>query len=73
MLVTDWIFTRVSDPFANARRVAGFGDYWQAVVPGSDHFDDYAERSGVICLYWLDAMNRTVRCDRFAMLSLPIG
>jgi len=50
----------------------GFADYWLAVVPGSDHFDDYAERSGVICLYWLDAMDRTVRCDRFTTLSLPV-
>jgi hypothetical protein len=71
-LVTDWIFTRLSDPFANARRVEGFADYWQAVVPNSDHFDDYAERSGVVCLYWVDVTAGTVRCDRIATLSLPI-
>lgn len=72
VLVTDWIFTRITDPFANARRVPGFADYWQAVVPGSDHFDDFAERSGVVCLYWLDVRERSVRCDRIASLSLPI-
>jgi hypothetical protein len=72
LLVTDWIFTRLGDPFANARRVEGFADYWQAVVPNSDHFDDYAERSGVVCLYWVDVEARTVRCDRIATLSLPI-
>lgn len=72
VLITDWIFTRISDPFGNARRVPGFADYWQVVVPGSDHFDDFAERSGVVCLYWIDVTDRTVRCDRFATLSLPI-
>ena len=72
VLVTDWIFTRISDPFGNARRVPGFADYWQAVVPGSDHFDDFAERSGVVCLFWIDVTDGTVRCDRFASLSLPI-
>jgi len=63
VLLTDWIFTRVSDPFANARRVVGFADYWLAVVPGSDHFDDYAERSGVICLLLArrDGPDRQVR------------
>jgi hypothetical protein len=71
-LVIDWIFTRLSDPFGNARRVDGFADYWQAVVPDSDHFDDYAERSGVVCLYWVDVAARSIRCDRIATLSLPI-
>ena len=72
VLVTDWVFTRMSDPFANARRVQGFEDYWQAVIPGSDHFDGYAERCGVVCLYWLDVSSRTVVCDRIASLSLPL-
>jgi hypothetical protein len=73
VFVTDWIFTRSNDPFDNARRVAGFADYWQAVIPNSEHFDDYAERCGVICLYWIDVSARSVRCDRFASLSLPLG
>ena len=68
----DWIFTRITDPFVNARRVEGFEDYWQAVVPRSEHFDDDAERCGVVCLYWLDVQRRIVRCDRFASLGLPI-
>lgn len=71
--VTDWIFTRSADPYADARRVPGFADYWQALVPGSEHFDDHAERCAVVCLYWIDAEDRTVRCDGFASLSLPIG
>ncbi len=70
--VLDWIFTRMRDPYADARRVPGFADYWQAVVPNSDHFDDHAERCAVVCLYWIDAVARTVRCDSFASLSLPI-
>lgn len=72
VLVTNWIFTRISDPFVNARRVAGFEDYWEVVVPHSDHFDDCAQRCGVICLYWLNVGARTVCCDRFASLSLPV-
>ena len=70
--VLDWIFTRSRDPYADARRVAGFSDYWQAVIPRSEHFDDHAERCAVVCLFWLDAAVRIVRCDRIADLSLPI-
>ena len=59
------------DPYADARRVPGFADYWQAVLPGSGHFDAHGERCAVICLYWLDAEARTIRCDRLASPSLP--
>jgi hypothetical protein len=72
IVVTDWIFTRVADPFANARRVEGFPDYWQAVVPDSEHLDDNVELCGVVCLFWIDVRGRSVRCDRIASLSLPI-
>ncbi len=70
--VLDWIFTRMRDPYADARRVSGFADYWHAVVPNSGHFDDRAERCAVLCLYWVDDAGRTVRCDRIASLSLPL-
>jgi len=58
--VLDWIFTRSRDPYADARRVPGFADYWQAVIPRSEHFDDNAERCAVMCLFpplsaWGDA------------------
>lgn len=72
LLVTYRIFTRSRDPFADARRIAGLADYWQAVIPHSDHFDDHAARCGVLCLFWVDVRRRSVRCDRFASLSLPI-
>lgn len=72
VLVIDWLFTRMRDPYADARRIAGFADYWQAVVPDSAHFDDHGEWSAVVCLYWVDPAARTVRCDRIASLSLPI-
>ena len=71
--VLDWIFTRLRDPYTDARRVPGFADSWQAVIPSSEHFDDHAERCAVVCLFWLDATARIVRCDRIASLSLPIG
>lgn len=69
---TAWILSRASDPFSGAQRVEGFADYWQAVVPNSEHFDNYAERSCVVCLFWIDVASRSVRCDSFASLSLPI-
>lgn len=72
VLVTDWIFSRMADPFVNARRAPSFSDYWQAVVPRSEHFDDHAERCGVVCLYWVNVIERAVRCDRIVSLSLPI-
>lgn len=61
VFVTDWIFTRVSNPFDNARRVTGFADSWRAVIANSDHFDDHAERCAVICLHWIDVSTRSVR------------
>jgi len=70
--VLDWIFTRSRDPYADARPVPGFADYWQAVIPRSEHFDDNAERCAVVRLFWLDASACSVRCDRVASLSLPI-
>ncbi len=70
--VLDWIFTRLRDPYTDARRVPGFSDYWQAVIPSSEHFDDHAEPCAVVCLFWLDDNARIVRCDRIASLSLPI-
>lgn len=70
--VLDWIFTRMRDPYADARRVSGFADYWETVIPDSDHFDDHAERCAVIGLYWVDPSDRNVRCDRIASLSLPL-
>ena len=69
--VTRWIFTRHDDPMANARRVAGFADLWEAVIPDSEHFDDNLSRCAVVCFYWVDVAGRTVRCDSFASLSLP--
>lgn len=71
--VLDWIFSRTSDPYADARRAPGFADYWHAVVPHSEHFDDHGERCAVVCHYWLDPTARTVRCDGIASLSLPLG
>lgn len=70
--VLDWVFTRTSDPFSGARRVPDFADYWQAVLPHSEHFDDALERCAVVCLFWIDVRRRAVRCDRIASLTLPI-
>lgn len=72
MRVLDWVFTRSEDPFLQARRVSGFTDYWQAVVPGAEHFDDHAEYCAVVCTYWLDVAANEVQCDRVASLSLPL-
>lgn len=44
---------------------------WEAVIPGSEHFDDELSRAVVVCFYWVDVAAGTVRCDSFASLSLP--
>ena len=65
--VTQWIFTRMDDPYALARRADGFADYWWAVVPGSEDPDGRV----VLCFFWIDPAARTARCDTFSSLSPP--
>lgn len=50
------------------RRVEGFADHWFGRVPNSD------DGAGcvVTCSFMADRETRTVRCDLFVSLTLPI-
>jgi hypothetical protein len=49
------------------RRERGFDNLWYGMVPGTEFHG-----SAVVCSYFVDELNRQVRCDSFATLSLPI-
>lgn len=67
LLVTDWWFTRLEDPFAGAKRDGVRDSGWYAQVPGSV-VGGYA----VLCSWVVLVSDRTVTCDSIATLSLPI-
>jgi len=68
LLVTAWIMTRYDDPYQGVRREPGFPNLWFGVVPNS------GDGSGavVVCAYWIEESTRTVSCDSFATLNLPL-
>jgi hypothetical protein len=66
-LVATWILTRFDDPYQGVRREPGFPNLWFGQVPGSLHGDH-----AVFCTYRIFELDRSVRCDNFATLSLPI-
>lgn len=68
-IVMDWILTRDDDPYQGARREKGFPNLWVGRVPNSN------DGSGnvVVCSYcWIKESSRTVCCDNFGTLSLPL-
>lgn len=67
LLVTGWILTRYDDPYAGARREAGFDGLHYCTVPGTAH-----QGRAVVCSYWVNDGSRTVICSSFATLSLPL-
>lgn len=68
LIVTAWILTRYDDPFQGVRRESAFPNLWFGAVPDSE---DGAGKV-VVCSYWIAESTRTVRCDSFATLSLPL-
>jgi hypothetical protein len=66
-LVATWILTRFDDPYQGVNRVSGFANLWFGQVPGSVHGEH-----AVCCTYRIFELERTVHCDNFATLSLPI-
>jgi hypothetical protein len=68
MVVTAWVLSRYDDPYQGVRRENGFPNLWYGPVPNSG---DGAGRV-VVCSYWIMESSRTVRCDSFATLSLPL-
>lgn len=68
LLVTAWIMTRYDDPYAGVRRAEGFDNLWYGAVPDTE--DEFGQV--VVCSYWIEERTRTIACDSFATLSLPI-
>jgi hypothetical protein len=68
LIVTAWVMTRYDDPYQGVRRESGFPNLWFGAVPNTD------DGSGnvVACAYWIEESSRTVRCDSFATLGLPL-
>ncbi|MGH3648238.1 MAG: hypothetical protein ACRDTM_13820 [Micromonosporaceae bacterium] len=68
LIVTAWILTRYDDPYQGVRRESAFPNLWFGVVPNT------ADGLGtvVVCSYWIEEARRTVSCDNFGRLSLPL-
>jgi hypothetical protein len=67
-IVLDWIVARGEDPYQGVRRVEGSSNLWFGRIPNS------RDGSGrvVVCSYWIEESSRTVRCNIFGTLSLPL-
>ena len=68
LLVTAWILSRLDDPYLGVTREPAFANLWHGTVPGSLHDSD----SVVVCAYWIYEASRTVVCESFATLTLPV-
>jgi hypothetical protein len=68
LLVTAWIMSRFDDPYRGVRREPGFPNLWFGTIPDTDNGSGQV----VTCAYWIVESTRTVRCDNFGTLSLPI-
>jgi len=68
VIVTAWILSRYDDPYQGVRRERSFPNLWFGAVPESRHGSEWV----VACAYWIEESSRTVRCDSFATLSLPL-
>jgi hypothetical protein len=68
LLVTAWIMSRYDDPYGGVRLEPGFDNLWFGPVPGSED----GRGRVVVCSYWISERSRTVTCNGFATLDLPI-
>lgn len=67
-IVMAWILTRDDDPYQGVRRETGFPNLWFGPIPDSHDGSGHV----VTCSYWIEEARRTVRCDNFGTLSLPL-
>lgn len=72
LIVLPWIMSRLDDPYRGARREPGMehpahGNLWYSAVPEST----FGAGRVLACSYWISESNRLVRCNSFAVLSLP--
>jgi len=68
LAVLNWIFTRQEIPYEGVTRESGFENLWFGRVPGTEHGDGQV----VVCAYWIQEREHSVRCDKFATLSTPV-
>lgn len=68
-VVTEWILSRMDDPYEGVRRDTSIPNLWYGKVPGPY---DVRDRSAVVCSYFINERDHSVRCDSFARLGLPI-
>jgi hypothetical protein len=68
VIVMDWILTRDDDPYQGVRREEGIPNLWFGRVPNSYDGSGHV----VVCSYWIKEVTRTVCCDNFGSLSLPL-
>jgi len=67
LLVIAWVMSRSDDPYRGVRREPGFPDLWFGPIPSTQ-----GHAQVIACSYWIEASTRSVRCNGFARLSLPI-
>lgn len=67
-IVMAWVLTRYDDPYQGVRREPGFANLWFGAIPDSND----GAGNVVTCSYWIEESSRTVRCDNFGTLSLPL-
>lgn len=67
-IVLEWVITRYNDPYQGVKRESGFDNLWFGPIPNSQDGCGHV----VTCSYWIQESTRTVRCDNFGTLSLPL-
>lgn len=67
-MVTAWIMSRYDNPYSGVRREYHDENLWFGPVPGSAH----GVGQVVVCSYWIQERTRTVVCNGFAPLDLPL-
>jgi hypothetical protein len=68
IVVAHWVLSRFDDPYLGMRREPEFDNLWFGPVPESEDGQGHV----VACSYWIEESTRTVRCDNFATLSMPL-
>lgn len=64
----NWVLSVMEDPYRGMRREGGEANLWFGLVPGTNDTDENV----VTCSYWIFEASGTVRCDRFAIMRLPL-
>ncbi|MER5647277.1 hypothetical protein [Streptosporangium sp. NPDC002524] len=65
--ILPWIMERQADPYKNVQREAEVPNLWFGKIAGTEH-----DGQIVCCSYWIEEHTRTVRCDLFSTLSMPV-